>query len=92
MLVCCVDWLFENTDASETISFTVEVPEPFLTTLAITASAASAAVVGVGLVAYLETQAIGLSGFFGHRTVRPLAAVPKSSRVYSQTKLQREPA
>jgi hypothetical protein len=47
---------FENTGASETISFSVDVPEPsepFPTTLVI-APIASVAVVGVGLLVYFK--------------------------------------
>jgi hypothetical protein len=43
-----------NTGASETISFTVEVPELFPTTLVATASAASLGIVGLGLLVYFK--------------------------------------
>jgi hypothetical protein len=45
---------FENTGASETISFSVEVPFP--TTLVAAASAATIAVVGVGLLVYFRKR------------------------------------
>jgi len=47
---------FGNTGASETVSFTVDVPESFPTALVATASGASAALVGVGLVLYLKKR------------------------------------
>jgi hypothetical protein len=46
---------FENTGVSETISFSVDVPEPFPTTLVI-ASIASVVVVGVGLLVYFRKR------------------------------------
>jgi N-acetylneuraminic acid mutarotase len=48
--------MFGNTGASETVSFTVDVPESFPTALVATASGASAALVGVGLVLYLKKR------------------------------------
>jgi hypothetical protein len=45
-----------NTGASETISFSIEVPEPFPTALVATASAASATVIGVGLLVYFKKR------------------------------------
>ena len=45
---------FGNMGTSETISFTVEVPEPFPTTLVTTASAASLAIVGLGLLFHFK--------------------------------------
>lgn len=48
---------FENIGVSETIYFNVDVPEPFPTTLVATAaSAATIAVVGVGLLVYLKKR------------------------------------
>jgi N-acetylneuraminic acid mutarotase len=46
----------ENTGASEAISFTVEAPEPFPTTLVATASATSLTIVGVGLMVYFKKR------------------------------------
>ena len=43
---------FRNEGASETITFNVEVPEPFPTTLVAAASIAAVVVVGVGLLVY----------------------------------------
>jgi hypothetical protein len=45
---------FENMGASETIYFNVEVPEPFPIALIAAVSAATLAVVGVGLLAYFK--------------------------------------
>jgi N-acetylneuraminic acid mutarotase len=45
---------FGNMGASETINFTVEVPEPFPTALVTTASAASLAIVGLGLLFHFK--------------------------------------
>jgi multisubunit Na+/H+ antiporter MnhC subunit len=45
-----------NIGASETIYFSVEVPEPFPTTLVVTASVASVAVIGVGLLVYFKKR------------------------------------
>jgi hypothetical protein len=43
---------FENTGASETISFSVETPFP--TTLVVTASGVAVAIVGIGFLFYLK--------------------------------------
>jgi len=45
-----------NEGASETISFTVEVPELFPTTLVATASATSLGIVGLGLLVYFKKR------------------------------------
>jgi parallel beta-helix repeat protein len=47
---------FENMGASETISFSVDVPEPFPTALVIIVSGASVAVVSVGLLVYFKKR------------------------------------
>ena len=46
---------FENMSTSETISFNVEVPEPFPTTIVI-ASVVTVAVVGIGLLVYFKKR------------------------------------
>ena len=46
----------ENTGTSETIGFSVEVPEPFPTVLVATASGASAVIVGIGLLIYFRKR------------------------------------
>jgi hypothetical protein len=46
----------EHTGASETIYFSVEVPEPFPTTLVATASGASVAVISLGLLVYFKKR------------------------------------
>jgi N-acetylneuraminic acid mutarotase len=43
-----------NTGTSETVHFTVSVPEPFPTTLVIAASGAALAIVGIGLLVYFK--------------------------------------
>jgi hypothetical protein len=48
--------LAEHTGASETIYFSVEVPDPFPTTLVATASGASVAVVSLGLLVYFKKR------------------------------------
>ena len=51
--------MFENTGASETISFSVDVPEPsepFPTLLVATASGASVAIIGIGLLVYFKKR------------------------------------
>ena len=45
-----------NIGASETLYFTIEVPEPFPTTLVAAASGVSAAVIGMGLLVYLRKR------------------------------------
>jgi hypothetical protein len=45
-----------NTGASETIYFSVEVPEPFPTTLVMAASGASVVVLGLGLLVYFKKR------------------------------------
>jgi hypothetical protein len=45
-----------NIGASETMYFTIEVPEPFSTTLVIASFAASVAVLGVGLIVYFKKR------------------------------------
>jgi len=50
---------FENTGTSETISFSVDVPEPsepFPTTLVVTASGVAVAIVGAGLLVYFKKR------------------------------------
>jgi hypothetical protein len=47
---------FGNEGASETITFTVEVPEPFPTTLVVATSIATVAMVSVGLLAYFKKR------------------------------------
>jgi parallel beta-helix repeat protein len=47
---------FDNVGASETISFTVEVPEPFQVALIATVSVATVAVVGVCLLVYFKKR------------------------------------
>jgi len=47
---------FGNAGTSEAVSFTVDVPESFPTALVATASGASAALVGVGLILYLKKR------------------------------------
>jgi hypothetical protein len=47
---------FGNTGASQIIYFSVEVPEPFPTALVATASGASVAVVGIGLLVYFKKR------------------------------------
>ena len=47
---------FGNTGVSETVYFSVEVPEPFPTALAITASAALAVTISIGLLLYLKKR------------------------------------
>jgi N-acetylneuraminic acid mutarotase len=47
---------FDNTGASETIIFTVDVPEPFPTTLVAAVSGVSIAVVGAGLLVYFKKR------------------------------------
>jgi hypothetical protein len=47
---------FGNMGASETISFTVDVSEPFPTALVTTASAASLAIFGIGLLTYFKKR------------------------------------
>lgn len=45
-----------NTGASETINFSVEVSEPFPTALVATASGASVAIIGIGLLVYFKKR------------------------------------
>jgi hypothetical protein len=45
-----------NTGASETIYFSVKVPEPFPTALVATAAGASAAIIGIGLLVYFKKR------------------------------------
>ena len=45
---------FGNEGASETVNFTLEVPEPFPTTLVAAASVATVAIIGVGLLVYFK--------------------------------------
>jgi hypothetical protein len=45
-----------NTGVSETIYFSVEVPEPFPTILVATASGASVAIIGIGLLVYFKKR------------------------------------
>jgi hypothetical protein len=47
---------FENTGASETVTFTVAEPEPFPTTLVAVASGASVAIIGIGLIVYFKKR------------------------------------
>jgi hypothetical protein len=47
---------FGNEGASETITFNVEVPEPFPTALVVAASVATVAVMGVGLLVYFKKR------------------------------------
>jgi parallel beta-helix repeat protein len=47
---------FGNEGASETIYFSVDVPEPFPTTMVVAASVATIAVVGVGLMVYFKKR------------------------------------
>ena len=47
---------FENTGGSETISFTIDVPEPFPTTLVTVASATTIIVVSGGLIIYFKKR------------------------------------
>jgi hypothetical protein len=47
---------FENTGASETVTFTIAKPEPFPTTLVATASGASIAIISVGLLVYFRKR------------------------------------
>jgi parallel beta-helix repeat protein len=47
---------FGNEGASETITFNVEVPEPFPTALVVAASIATVSVVGVGLLVYFKKR------------------------------------
>ena len=49
-----------NTGTSETVYFTVALPESFPTTLAITASGASLAIVGIGLLFYYRKRKRGV--------------------------------
>jgi hypothetical protein len=54
--VCARDE-FGNTGASGTIYFTIaKEPEPFPTTLVATASAASVAIIGIGLLVYFRKR------------------------------------
>ena len=50
----CAEDSFGNVGVSETVSFTVEVPEPFPTALVATVSAASVVIAGAGLIVYLK--------------------------------------
>jgi N-acetylneuraminic acid mutarotase len=47
---------FENTGASETVTFTIAKPEPFPTTLVATASGASVAIISMGLLVYFKKR------------------------------------
>jgi ABC-type nitrate/sulfonate/bicarbonate transport system permease component len=47
---------YGNMGASETVTFTVAVPQPFPTTLVATASGLSAAVIGLGLLVYFKKR------------------------------------
>jgi N-acetylneuraminic acid mutarotase len=47
---------FGNTGTSETVNFTIAKPEPFPTALVATVSGVSAAIIGVGLLAYFKKR------------------------------------
>jgi hypothetical protein len=47
---------FENMGNSETICFSVKLPEPFLTALVTMVSGASVAIIGVGLLVYFKKR------------------------------------
>jgi hypothetical protein len=47
---------FGNQGASQTVTFTVAVPEPFPTTLVAVASITSVTIIGIGLLVYFKKR------------------------------------